>query len=620
MERRGPIHSGPFDLACTSCFKSKCKCVAWTDGDGCQRCYRLKKQCLQSDSIRRRSTKEKAASIARIAELENKLDCLISKLESGNIIVPGTAQHSSPRLEPRSPRTISVRTLATAANEAQNSDHIGGDGHENVESVHSSGSPRHLTALEPLDQHVSEAEAETFLGTFRSCMLHHFAFLHLSDNLTAHELRHEWPFLFRAIICATSHSVREKAARGRKFKRAIREAMLGEESLPSVNKLDLLLAPMTYISWGWDHVLNRGSLPWLMLQATSLAYEIQGEPESQDARMTALFTPGWVSMSENTGSMTRQAFLKRHRAILGCFVLSSIISTYYGQGDALRWTPLMDIGLVVISTSKSCSTDAAFAIQVNLQLLAQESLRIHQQQRLEKGEVAATHMSSLPTLTGLTTLQEHLKALQTSISPNVSHRELIMAHIYATKLQISESICAVNSMVPIMISQFARMVGTRPLSAPGDTTSRATPRRERLQCLWQCVRHIQACTSVLLALPLFEFGCISFLQWAQLARCVASLNRLTTIEEITWDDALGRTIEVPELLGREAYKLEQVAQANGEQDPDELFAKLARSMREFCSNAVDSAVRGNGAADQEAEEDAFNGNTATSSPEGIIPW
>lgn len=94
------------------------------------------------------------------------------------------------------------------------------------------------------------------------------------------------------------------------------------------------------------------------------------------------------------------------------------------------------------------------------------------------------------------------------------------------------------------------------MSAAGGTASSASSRQERLQCLWQCVRAVQACTSALLALPPSDFRGVSFLQWAQLARCVAALNRLTTtIEDPAWDRAALRAIiDVPVLLGRVAVQ------------------------------------------------------------------
>ncbi|RYP73026.1 hypothetical protein DL771_003894 [Monosporascus sp. 5C6A] len=628
MERRGPSHSGPYGLACTSCFKSKCKCVARPDGDGCQRCHRLNKQCRPSDSLRRRTSEKKPNSTARIAELESRLDGLISQLQSRNVIDGDATQRQSPVLpEPPSQptETTSVQLLDTAENEAQDRNHAEDDDDVILGSVRWSDSPEAVTTPEPLESQVSEAEAEILLDTFRSCMLYHFAFVHLPPHLTAHKLRQDRPFLFRAIVCAVSPSAREKVARGRELKKAICEAMLGHESQSSMNRMDLLLALLTYISWGWDHVLNHCSLTWLMLQAKSLACEMRLDgPAPLDARVMALFAPGFDSWSENTGAVTEQEFLERQRAVLGCFVLSSVVTAYYGQVDALRWTPQMEVGLAAISTNKNCPTDATLAIQVRLQLLAQKSDEVHHQQQLERGQVASTEMTPFPALMALTALQEQLQELQMSLPPGLPQRGLIMAHIHSTELSISETTHAVNSTVPIMVGQFARMTGTGSTSGAGGTASSASCRHERLRCLWQCVRAVRACTSALLASPPSDFRGVSFLQWAQLARCVVVLNRLTTtIEEPAWDrTAVRAIIDVPVLLGRVAEKLELVAQAAGEQGCEEVFTRLARTMREFCPDATGGAAHEQGAAGQEVEDPwprpRAHGGAGAGGPAGTI--
>jgi hypothetical protein len=73
------------------------------------------------------------------------------------------------------------------------------------------------------------------------------------------------------------------------------------------------------------------------------------------------------------------------------------------------------------------------------------------------------------------------------------------------------------------------------------------------------------------------------------------------------------------------YKLELVAQANGEQGRDELFTRLALTMREFCSDATGSAAHQHGAAGQEAEEDAWRrpgayGGAGAGGPAGMMSW
>ncbi|KAK3681629.1 hypothetical protein B0T22DRAFT_433906 [Podospora appendiculata] len=580
MERsgRGPSHSGPFGLACTSCFKSKCKCVARVDGggDGCQRCHRLGKPCHPSDALRRRAIEKKTNSKGRIADLESKLEGLISRLQSRHVI-DGDGDVDNPG--------------------ETDVDHVDWSTGNTPRAITTASAHEHEPQLD-----VSEAEAESFLSTFRSCMLPHFAFMHLPTSLTGQELQHDRPFLFRAIVCAASPS----AARGRALKRALCEAMLQDrmnedQDLSSDNHktdpMDLLLALLTYISWGWDHVLNRGNLSSLMAQATSLACEMRLDgpgPPPADAQIMNLFTPG-AAFSPSTSSSksipTKHNFLEQQRAVLGCFVLSSIISSYYSQGDALRWTPQMEDGLAAIActTAKDCPTDTNFALQVRLQLLAHRSLHIRHQQQLEQGPVAPTEMSPLPALIALTTLQGQRQDLQLALSPaTTAPRSLVMAHIHAAELSICEAMHAVNAIVPVMVSQFARM--TNAAGAAGARTSnRATSRNERVHCLWQCVGAAQACAAALLDDEAgLGFKGVSFVQWAQLAHCLVALKRLTTTaeEDPAWDPAAARgVVDVPGLLARVADKLSAV----GEEE-EGVFARLAGAMRAACEDAVGSVV------------------------------
>ncbi|KAK3297393.1 uncharacterized protein B0H64DRAFT_392070 [Chaetomium fimeti] len=602
MERRGPSHLGPYGLACTSCFKAKCKCVARTDGEGCQRCHRLRKQCRPSDSIRKRTIEKTQNSASRIAELEGKLDSLISQLQTRNVIGGDPQPPSQSDSRPVGSGAESVHHFQTSEHEVLDSGHAedgdddSDDYDDNIRSARRGASPNAVTTSDSPEPQISETEAETLLRTFRSCMLSHFPFVHLPIPLGAYELRCDQPFLFRAIACAASPSAREKAARGMALKKAIGDAMLGRDSESNTGRLDLLLALLTYISWGWDHVLNRGNLPRLMAQANSLAREIRMDgPPPPDAQVRALFTPGYGS--EEGGAVTREVFLARQRAVLACFALSSVVSAYSGQAiDALRWTPQMEDGLAAITNDGSCPTDATLAIQVRLQLLAQKAVQIHQHQQLEQGQVPVTELTNFQAIMALTALQTQRQEIQTSLPPALRQHEHLLAHIHATELSISEVTHAVSAMVPIMITQFSRMAGARDQmnddgtnnsnSNNSDATT-ASARHERVAYLWQSTRAVQACAAALLAPEPARFAGISVLQWAQLAQCAVALHRLTvTCEDPAWDVVAAREdVHLPDLLGRVAAKLELVAAEQREQQgPEGVFTRLARTMREFCSD------------------------------------
>ncbi|TGO50023.1 hypothetical protein BOTNAR_0409g00110 [Botryotinia narcissicola] len=65
--------------ACVNCAKAKVKCVEMNGVAACERCHRLTKDCQPITRIKRRKQVKRTAA-ARTAELEQKLDGLVSLL------------------------------------------------------------------------------------------------------------------------------------------------------------------------------------------------------------------------------------------------------------------------------------------------------------------------------------------------------------------------------------------------------------------------------------------------------------------------------------------------------------------------------------------------------------
>jgi hypothetical protein len=106
----------------------------------------------------------------------------------------------------------------------------------------------------------------------------------------------------------------------------------------------------------------------------------------------------------------------------------------------------------------------------------------------------------------------------------------------------------------------------------------------RLWYFWQSALAIKSCTSTFLTLSPSEFLGISFIQWAQLARCIATLHNLCALSELGWDlTAVRRLVDLPALLTCTAEKLELASAEAGEKSCDGVFAQLACGMRIFQS-------------------------------------
>lgn len=270
----------------------------------------------------------------------------------------------------------------------------------------------------------SPALTSACLDTFRSRKLPHFPFIHMPATVTTQLLQRERPFLSRAIVCVTS-SAHDKRTRALELKRILCEALFLQESLHQPQQaLDLLLGLVTYVAWGWDHVLTRGSLSRLMAVAVSLAGEIllhKAVPEP--TRTIRLLEPrGFEGLSRGTTtgieSSNDHFYLECQRAVLGCFVLASAVSAYFSEIDAPCWTTPMEEGLTAITSSGSgveCPSDAALAFQVRLQLIAMRAAKVREQCQLPGHPPVAT--LSAPSLLYIKTLMGQVQDLRVSLPP-----------------------------------------------------------------------------------------------------------------------------------------------------------------------------------------------------------
>lgn len=132
----------------------------------------------------------------------------------------------------------------------------------------------------------------------------------------------------------------------------------------------------------------------------------------------------------------------------------------------------------------------------------------------------------------------------------------------------------------------------------------------RISCFWQSALAIKSCTSTFLTLSPSGLLGVSFIQWAQLARCVATLHQLSTLQKPGWDLVTLRSlVDLPVLLSCTADKLELAAAEAGEHlvSVDGVFIQLARGLRRFQSDYKDRVLN--------QQEEVLKAKKA-----GDIPW
>lgn len=246
-------------------------------GQGCERCYRLKKLCLPGNSTRA----QRNNPTARIASLEEKLDGLVSLLTGGSVVLnnrshPAGQDHLTP------PFSTSNASSALSA---------------------TSDDPPGLS--------------QECLTKFRTHMLKSFAFLHLPGD--AQSLRRERPFLFLCIIAVSSQSTQRKLELGEKIKRKLTDRIFLDNDSTAIN-IDLLLGLLTFLAWGHDHLLHgtAAKVSRFTQLAMMLVYDLRlNKPLPDDPNMLPVGGNCLVPRGP-----TRS--LEERRAVLGCFAMSSM--------------------------------------------------------------------------------------------------------------------------------------------------------------------------------------------------------------------------------------------------------------------------------------------------------
>lgn len=583
MKSRGPSHAGPYGLACTNCFKAKSKCIAVSGAahtNACRRCHRLRKPCQPSDSIRQRGVRKKIdTSASRIAELESKVNSLLTQLRP-----PGGVDSRGPA------RASTTDELVMPS----------------IEVDIDTGDQTNLRDHGMDETARRKSENEHFLDKFRSQMLPNFPLMHLPDTITAHTLETEWPILYSTIRFVASTSP-GKTERSRDMKRLICESFLELDQNPTnLKRIGLLLATLTCLAWGFDHILRDGSMPRLMAQAVSLTTEMMHSDYADSGKLMEPAAQLFGHDRERDASATTRHdfFLDRRRAILGCFVLKSAVSAYFGRINTFQWSAQMEGSLAAIRANEDCPSDWEFSLLVRLQLLAEKASQVLLRQKMEHGNFVEVAEIS-PGIMSLVSLRNELQKLRAALPPQRIDGQMVMAQVYSTELRLGQITHAVSAAVPVVISQFERMLAS--MSA-GESMVNANSepkmaRSDQIINLWQCLQSSRNCVTAILDWGSDEFYHMSFLQWSQLAQSVACLCHLTrTNEEQGWvRETVRACVDLPAILDYIIKKLQSVAEISGSGDSDNAFSHLTRKIIELRTFVTDDDMEQQHTTHREAE-------------------
>ncbi|KAL5339893.1 hypothetical protein BJX70DRAFT_141885 [Aspergillus crustosus] len=529
--------AAPYGQACLHCFKTKSKCVKSNSSlDSCERCIRLKKQCSPADSLRKRSSQKPSNTNATIANLQAEIE----------------------ELKRRVPPAGESATLATLPSFAKRPAEDYEDYKAKLEE-HDDQMDSVASSTTSTEWDLSPDQEQKRLIIFQTRMLRFFAFMHLWDGLTVEQLQADKPFLFLAIMAVTSPSVREKRARADKLKR-----YLAQETLEKTEtSLDLLLCLLTYIAFGYDNFVYKLKSPSRLTQlAISMAYDLRLHKAMP--KESSLFPNETMRPNQQAFEISQQS-LESKRAVLGCFLLSSQVSSHYGCMEPMRWTPQMQDYLSIIGRNANCPTDEMFAWQIRLQLLIQQANEQRDQRELDHYQEAASATSSKEPIIHkwyFESLQGKLKEMIASIPPHIKNSETLRLQLHFTSLSICESIYPVNQD-----------------NKPSYSVNNITTALDQRDIQYHSLQAIKAFYETFSTLSALDFTAFPILVWCQSLKNMMVLYRLSL--NPTYRDEVRNTVDVLRESHRTAEKLEGAAIEMRESAPDDLFTILCQVARAF---------------------------------------
>ncbi|PYH99003.1 hypothetical protein BO71DRAFT_343864 [Aspergillus ellipticus CBS 707.79] len=539
----------PYGHACMNCSQSKCKCILPRGGGRCQRCQRLNKECRPS-AIHRRQTTRKSSS--KTGRLEKKLDDLVTllraKSEQASVgaagdyaeLIEGLRRAPQPRTritQTVSPaeRAIDCGFMTPSTQGPATNSH---NGHESTGPA----SP----SLDP-----TPVQAEEYLHIFATRKLSYFPLIYFSPSTTAQQLQNERPFLWLCIMAVVSKSSRQRSALCDKVRDTVAQRMVHEFSGRDV---DFLLGLLVFMAWSNQQVFKKLNLTVFSELAKSVVFDlmINKSPASDRTSLLCLLQPNPDEAPPAPPIRT----MEERRAVLGCFLLTSTISLFMQKIDPLRWTSYMDECLQVLSETPECLNDEVLFNQVRFQLM-NEKINLSDWH----GGLTATHEPlKAPMSMYIHAVESQLHAAQAKLLLHSQRYRIILLHHSNTTLAMNESALL------------------KPPTPPSTTLN-----FQQLESLHVCLESVKTWISVFLAIPPAEYDSFPFSIFAQIARNLAALYRLSTLDDPAWDKGfVRRTVDIMSVMDRLIGNLGQAAalakmegMGDGE-DNDALFYSIGK--------------------------------------------
>ncbi|KAI1766320.1 hypothetical protein GGR53DRAFT_487022 [Hypoxylon sp. FL1150] len=552
-----------YGRSCRNCAKVKCRCARTRgEGESCDRCHRLNKTCIPVSSVRNlhRSGNDHE-QVSPDASLSNAIGWASNQFPGNTHTPPSNLSADIPANLPTGPEnyglftpaeshvTYSPSSIPPLTHDEETRSHA----EQSTPTTRSPGCDP--STIFPCRGEPSAIQAEEYFARFRASMLRFFPVYHLPDMTTSSQLREERPFLWLCVMCVACSSTSQQLALGDSIKGIVSREIVykGEKNI------DLLLGLLTFLAWAHYQAHYMSLITDLTQLAMSIVFDLGLNKAAREPRGHISFktaTKNKPASERPTTPPQKPKTSEERRAVLGCFLLSSLFACTLKRLDSLRWTPDMDHSLALLSNQPECPGDIVLATQVKLQMLTDQLSRSHCTWPFGDGLYSQSQEDTSPFYAD--TLLNQLGKIREQIPEGFTSNGVMMGHFHTTSLIVNE----------------------RFLAKPREATY--IPNIERVNRFDACMHSIKAWFDILFTVSTTDYVGFTLMFLCSMAYNLLTLVRFSTTKDPTWDEgAVRRSIDVLSICDKLAGNFESIARSRRNVDSSEnkFFSDSASILR-----------------------------------------
>ncbi|KAI9737968.1 MAG: hypothetical protein M1834_009338 [Cirrosporium novae-zelandiae] len=490
--------------SCETCRASKTRCLPDKGGGGhCERCTRLKRDCIFKETQARITKPRPKQRKARVAEMEQKLDSIVNMLAAGNHgnQISSTRNPFPSALKDDSQRT-STLTPSPSYTPPTSSCNI-----SRAEEFHTSGPSPEIsdTILRPpLPSLFEEDVIQKGIINFESAnlllqMFHlestNFPFILLPPNTSLQSLRIEKPFLLLSILAMASQ---DKPNLHALLESELRRVLGTKVIVKGEKSLDLLQGLMVYLAWYHYHfTLQHQQLYQLMQLAVAMCVDLEiGKP--RNASIAVQETPYEIETK---------------RTFIGCYYISSCLSIALRRANTMQYTKYLEDCCRSFSQAPQVPSDKLLIHYIRLQNLASEIARTFGYDGSEVPLIIGRSRIKLL----VNNFRSQLRQLQDSFPPEASVSVPLMTAHHNVCIYVHEIGLHVEEDAPHIFA---------PRHDLGDPDSWDSS-TERLEVLIDCLESVKRCLDYFLSLNLAEVRRLTMMDALRLTYSIIALAKIS---------------------------------------------------------------------------------------------